>query len=384
MKLHEHEAKEVLEGHGLETPSRELQFGKDYVVKAQVLANDRKEKGLIKFASNLEEAEAIKQEVIGAEFRGQEVEDAVIEEKIDFEEEYYVSFIYDTDTRKPAMIFSREGGTGIEDRDAEKLPLEDDSQFRFRQFLKEQGFEGKQIVKLGMKLQKIFRVFLEEDARMVEINPLAKTEDGYVVLDAMMDLDDDASYRHDRDLPDRSDLGREKTERELKAEKIDEDDHRGVAGKYTELDGDIGMMLAGGGASLTNMDALIEYGGEPANYTEYGGNPPREKVYRLSKVIMSKPGLKGLWHVGGTANNTDIFRTMKGFVQALEEVEPDYPIVVRRDGPNADEAFELLREKREELDLDMKLFRNDTPMTKTAETLMEMVEEHGRRKNDGE
>lgn len=273
------------------------------------------------------------------------------------------------------MIFSEEGGSGIEDREASKLPLGDSSQFRFRQFLKEQGFEGKEIIKLGSVLQKLFKAFLEEDARLLEVNPLAKTEDGYIILDAMMDLDDDASYRHDRDLPDRSDLGREKTSRELRAEKIDEEDHRGIAGKYTELEGDIGMMLAGGGASLTNMDALIEYGGEPANYTEYGGNPPTEKVYKLSKVIMSKD-LNGLWHVGGTANNTDILRTMKGFIQALEEERPDYPIVIRRDGPHADEAFEFLREKKEELDLNMKLFRNDKPMTESAEDLMEMVKEY--------
>jgi len=122
------------------------------------------------------------------------------------------------------------------------------------------------------------------------------------------------------------------------------------------------------------MDALIEYGGEPANYTEYGGNPPTEKVYKLSKVIMSKE-LNGLWHVGGTANNTDVERTMDGFIQALREIEPDYPIVVRRDGPHADEAFEKLREVKEELNLDMKLFRNDKPMTESAEDLMEMVKE---------
>ena len=374
MKLHEHEAKDILEQRGLKTPFRKLEEGKEYVVKAQLLTNKRADMGAIKYAKNVEEAEALKQEMMGAEFKGIEPEKALIEEKIDFEEEYYVSFIYDTDTRKPAMIFSREGGSGIESREASKLPLEDDSQFRFRQFLKEQGFEGKEIIKLGITLQKIFKAFLEEDARMLEVNPLAKTDDGYVVLDAMMDLEDDASYRHDRDFPERTATGEEKTERELRAEKIDEDDHRGVAGKYTELDGDIGMMLAGGGASLTNMDALIEYGGEPANYTEYGGNPPTEKVYELSKVIMSKD-LNGLWHVGGTANNTDILRTMKGFVQALEEERPDYPIVIRRDGPHADEAFELLREKKEELGLNMKLFRNDTPMTKTAETLMEMIED---------
>ncbi len=376
MKLHEHEAKQILEEYGLNTPSQELEENQEYVVKAQVMANNRKEIGAIKFAKDLEEAEALKQEMTGAEFKGVEPEKVLIEERMDIGKEYYASFMYDTDSRSPVMMFSKEGGTGVEDREAEKLVLEDDSQFRFRQFLKEQGVEGKTIVKLGATLKKLFKAFLEEDARLLEINPLASTEKGFNVVDAMMELEDDASYRRDREFPERTATGEEKTERELEAEKIDEDDHRGIAGKYTELEGDIGMMLAGGGASLTNMDALIEYGGEPANYTEYGGNPPTEKVYRLSKVIMSKPGLNGLWHVGGTANNTDIYRTMKGFVQALEEVEPDYPIVIRRDGPNADKAFEMLREKKEELDLNMKLFRNDKPMTESAEDLMQMVEKH--------
>jgi len=378
VKLQEHEAKEILENQGLMVPSQELQSEGSYVVKAQVLMNNRKERGAVKFVDGLEDAKEFKQEMIGAEFDGHVADKVLIEEQVDFDEEYYVSFMYDTDTRNPVMIFSREGGTGIEGRKASKLVLEDDSQFRFRNFLSKQGFEGKEILELGMALQKLFQAFLEEDARLLEINPLAKTEDGYVVLDAMMDLEDDASYRHKWDYPDRTVMNREKTEREIKAEKIDEDDHRGVAGKYTELEGDIAMMLAGGGASLTNMDAIIEYGGKPANYTEYGGNPPTEKVYRLSKVIMSKPGLKGLWHVGGTANNTDVERTMDGFIQALREEEPEYAIVIRRDGPHAEEAFEKLREVKEELDLNMKLFRNDKPMTESAKDLMDMVENQNR------
>ena len=372
MKLYENEAKKILKENGLNTPGQE---GESYVVKAQVLANHRKERGGIKFAENREEAEKLGEEMKGLEIDGQEVENVLIESQVDFSEEYYVSFMYDTETRNPVMIFSSEGGTGIEDRKASKLVLEDDSQFRFRQFLKSQGFEGKTIIKLAMELQDLFQAFLQEDARLLEVNPLAKTVDGFVVLDAMMDLEEDASYRHDRDYPERNAEGGEKTDREKRAEKIDQDDHRGVAGKYTELDGDIGMMLAGGGASLTNMDAIIEYGGKPANYTEYGGNPPTEKVYKLSKVIMSKPGLKGLWHVGGTANNTDVERTMDGFIKALQEEKPEYPIVVRRDGPHADEAFEKLREVKEELDLNMKLFRNDKPMTESAKDLMEMVGE---------
>ncbi len=372
MKLYENEAKELLERYGLETPGRDSD---SYVVKAQVLAKNRKQNDGIKFGDSLEKAESIAEEMKGSEVNSHQVEDVLIEEKVDFDQEYYVAFLYDTDTRSPALIFSNQGGSGIENRETDKLSFDTLDQWRIRQFLKTHGVESSELVGLASAIEKIGKTFLEEDARMVEVNPLVKTEEGFVVLDAMADLDDDASYRHSRDYPERSAFGREKTGREMKAEKIDEDDHRGIAGKYTELEGDIGMMLAGGGASLTNMDAIKSYGGEPANYTEYGGNPPTEKVYKLSKVIMSKQ-LNGLWHVGGTANNTDIYRTMKGFCKALREEKPDYPIVVRRDGPNADKAFELLREVRGEIGLNMKLYRNDTPMTETGKTLMEMVEKY--------
>ena len=372
MKLFENEAKKLLEGYGLSTPDLEAD---EYVVKAQVLAKNRKKYGGIKFASSRQEADVIAEEMKCRKVNGHEVNKVLIEERKDFSKEYYIGVLYDTDVRKPVLLFSENGGSGVEDREVQKLALEDYDQWRIRRFLKEQGVSSDELVKLGITIYRICKCFFEEDARMIEVNPLVKTEEGYVVLDAMIDLEDDASYRHDRAYEDRSEFGRDKTEREIRAEKIDEDDHQGIAGKYTELDGDIAMMLAGGGASLTNMDALIEYGGKPANYTEYGGNPPTEKVYKLTKVILSKPGLKGCWHVGGTANNTDIYRTMKGFCQALEEIEPDYPIVVRRDGPNADKAFELLRETREKLDLDMKLYRNDTSMTQTANVLMDMIQQ---------
>lgn len=370
MKLYEYEAKEVLQDYGLETPGKKAER---LVVKAQVLAKNRKKHGGVKFAESREEAERFAEVMKGSEVNGHRVEEVLTEERIEFFSEYYVSVLYDTDVREPVLLFGKEGGSGVEDRKVERLVLEDCEQWRFRQFLKENGFEGRKMVKLALQLEKITECFFQEDIRMLEVNPLVETSEGFVVLDSMMELDDDASYRRDREFPERSNFGREKTEREKRAEKIDENDHRGVAGKYTELEGDIGMMLAGGGASLTNMDALIESGGKPANYTEYGGNPPTEKVYRLSKVIMSKK-LNGLLHVGGTANNTDVYRTMKGFCKALREEEPSYPIVVRRDGPNADKAFELLRDVREDLDLDMKLFRNDKPMTESSKELMEMVE----------
>lgn len=377
MKLHEYESKELLQEYGLEVPSRDIEESEEgYVIKAQILSNSRKEMGAVRFAESLREAEVEKQEILGAEFKGREPEKAIIEEKVLIQQEFYVAFIYDTDSRSPALLFSSDGGSGVEQREVYKLPLSQvDAEERIEEFLRDSGFGEAE--NLAATLQRLYQVFLEEDARMLEVNPLVQNSDGFVVVDAMIELEDDAAFRHDWDYQERTATGEEKTARELRAQKIDEDNHQGVAGKYIELDGDIGMMLAGGGASLTNMDAMMEYGGEPANYTEYGGNPPEEKVYRLSKVIMDKPGLKGLWHVGGTANNTNIYRTMKGFCRALEEEEPEYPIVVRRDGPNADRAFELLRETRDKLDLNMKLYRNDTPMTQTAEKLMEMIEDEG-------
>jgi citryl-CoA synthetase large subunit len=359
VKLYEHEAKKLLEKRGLKAPENN---GEAYVVKAQVLASDRKKHGGIKFAESKKEAEKIAEEMKKSKIKGHEVNEVLIEEQIDIQEEYYMAFLWDTELRRPVMLFSEDGGSGIENREVQKTELGEENNF---EELEED---------LRPVAEKLFEVFLEEDIEFLEINPLAFEGEDFAVVDAMIELEDDASFRHEWDFPERTEFAREKTEREIEAEKIDEDDHRGVAGKYTELEGDIGMMLAGGGASLTNMDALIEAGGKPANYTEYGGNPPTEKVYRLSKIIMSKE-LNGLLHVGGTANNTNILRTMKGFIQALREEKPDYPIVVRRDGPQADEAFELLLEVREELGLDMKLYRNDLPMTESAEKLMEMIEE---------
>lgn len=370
MKLLEKEGKDLLSKYGLETPNKD---GEAYVVKAQVPTTNRKDENGIVFCNSYSEAEKAAKELKNKVIGGFPVDDVLIEEKIDIEKEFYVSFLYDTNLRSIVMLFSDEGGSNIENKNISKMIIEEGYSFEFIEFLTKQNIET-DILKLATTLKKLYSCFKQEDMLLLEINPLAKTEKSFVCVDAMIELDDDASYRHDREKSDRSVFGRDKTERELEAEEIDKNDHQGIAGKYIELDGNIGMMLAGGGASLTNMDALIKYGGTPANYTEYGGNPTTEKVYKLSKIIMSKPDLEGLWHVGGTANNTDIYRTMKGFCQALEEINPSYPIVIRRDGPNADKAFKLLRETKEELDLNMRLYRNTKPMTETAKILMEMIE----------
>src|SRR3989338_4478887 len=143
--------------------------------------------------------------------------------------------------------------------------------------------------------------------KTVEINPLVEDKNGdLIAADAVVVLDDDGLKRHKFNFPKRTGL-REQTPREIAAKKIDEDDYKGVAGKtFVDLEGDIAVLASGGGASIVAMDALLSYGGKPANYTEYSGNPSAEKVKKLTQVVLSKPNLHGLWIVGGTANFTRI------------------------------------------------------------------------------
>jgi len=157
--------------------------------------------------------------------------------------------------------------------------------------------------------------------------------------------------------------------------KIDEGEnyYRGTAGKYIEMDGDIAVLFSGGGASIANMDALFQVGLKPANYTEYSGNPPREKVSQLAKIVLSKPGLRGLWIAGGVANFTDIVATFSGIIDALDEVKPTYPIVIRRAGPNEEEGKRLMRECAQRNNLNLKIFGKEVSMGATATALVDMI-----------
>ncbi|MBI2003025.1 MAG: hypothetical protein HYS76_00360, partial [Candidatus Wildermuthbacteria bacterium] len=147
---------------------------------------------------------------------------------------------------------------------------------------------------------------------------------------------------------------------------------------FVDLQGDIAVLASGGGASLVNIDALMHFGGRPANYVEYSGNPPASVVDELTMRVLSKPGLKGCWVVGGTANFTDIYETMLGFVQGLRKVrpKPSFPIVIRRDGPRQQEAFLMLKEVGEKEGYDFHVFGPETSMSESARIVVELSYEH--------
>lgn len=379
MNLFEFEGKNLFEKHSIRVPRRALvralhdvesayvSIGvSDVVVKAQILAGKRGKSGGVKFCATLEEVRAAVESLLGTTLRGYEVKAVLIEEKLAIAEEHYLSITYDTSVRAPLFVYSSAGGMEIEDVQSEQI---------IRRTLDVRTLDTPGVQPFAAEL---WSCFLAEDARVVETNPLVKTVDGvWYAADAKVALDDDAFFRHPewKELEPRTSLPRPPTSREITAAKIDEGEayYRGTASKYIELDGDIAILFSGGGASIANMDALIKAGGKPSNYTEYSGNPPREKVAALAKVVLSKPGLRGLWIAGGVANFTNVAETFQGIVDALDEVKPAYPIVIRRAGPSEEEGMRIMKECAERNGLNMKLFGKETSMSETAGVLMEMV-----------
>jgi len=336
------------------------------VLKAQVLSGKRANAGGVLRVEKEEELEQKLKELFNKIVNGEKVERILVEEAVEIEKEYYLSFSYSTETRGPVMTFG-EGGTGAEGKGAKTYSVDILS-----------GYNGENIpAELAETAIKLWEVFLKYDCELAEINPLVIDKTGKVwALDSKVILDDDGDFRREEKFPERNLFGRAPTDAEIEARKIDKRDHRGTAGSvYWDLDGDIAVLAAGGGGSIVNMDALIALGGKPANYTEHSGNPPREKLKKLTKIILSKTGLKGLWIVGGTANFTDIYETLMGVVEGLREVKPkpNFPIVIRRGGPRDKEAFEALKEIGKKEGFDFRLYGRETPMTSTAKIMVDLA-----------
>lgn len=406
MLLFEFEGLELFDKCGIKTPRRQLLESKDpstplgmtgaVVLKVQVLSGKRAEGGGIVIVKGKEESlpagkAGVKGEVeklFQKTVNGEKVTRILVEEMVEFEKEYYLSFSYDTQSRGAIFTFG-EGGTGAEGKGATSYPVD---------IIK--GYRGENIpAELQDTAIKLWEVFTKYDCELAEINPLVISsvipseeerrveessqlptvgrDDKLVyALDAKVILDDDADFRREVKFPERNLFGRAPTEAEVEARKIDEGDHRGTAGSvYWDLDGDIAVLAAGGGGSVVNMDALIACGGRPANYTEHSGNPPREKLKKLTKIILSKPGLKGLWIVGGTANFTDIYETLSGVIEGLREVnpKPKFPIVIRRGGPRDEEAFAMLKEVAKNEGFDLHIYGRETPMTSTAKIMVDLA-----------
>ncbi len=403
MKLLEYRGKELLKAAGIKVPPGIVTDNKSYinlsfhkeryrdfffehkevVIKAQVVIGRRKKNGLILEADDFGESLKAIDGLYGKRWNGTPIDTLLIEKKLDVKAEYYLSILWDTRSKGPLLLLGK-GGIDVEqDVKRGERParlalsvLDTLHDYQARALAKQAGFTGRMMTGMAAFVQKAYWCFLHYDCRILEINPVILTTDGLLYAgDAKVTVDDSGVARQEAfkdvtEIEDTSVL----TERALEARKIDYHDHRGVAGKtFVELDGDIAVLASGGGGSLTVMDAILEAGGKPANYVEYSGDPPKEKVRKLTTVTLGKPGLKGCLVVGGRANFTDIYETLSGFAEGVLDLKklPKYPIVVRRSGPRDKEAFVMLKEFAAKHKLDLTLYGEEIPMSEAAKVMVQ-------------
>lgn len=347
MKLYEFEGADLLEKYQIPVPKRQVITSAEdetfipppFVLKAQVLFCDRKKAGGILFVNKKSDFRKTLKNLLGKSILGERVEKVLIEEKIEKMAEYYISFSFSGAARAPALSLSTKGGSGINGAFVYPVNMTVGVEpFFIRQALSKSGFPSKDINSLSDIILNLWKLFTEEKVILAEINPLLKTSDGkFFACDA----------------------------------KIDYGKRRAVE----NMDGDIAIIASGGGASLINIDALLLAGGRPANYAEYSGNPKAELVEKITKEVLLKPDIKACWVVGGTASFTDIYETMKGFTEGLKKVnpKPNFPFVIRRDGPRAKEAQKFLADFAKKEGYDFFIYGFETPMVETAKIVVELA-----------
>ncbi len=367
MRLLECEAKEILNKYQIVTPSGsavasvgKLDVKPPLILKAQVPIGGRGKSGGILEASTNKEAKIKIEQLLSTWVRGYKSRKILMEEKLDIDREFFMAITYDTVAKAPLAIFSREGGVDIEalaEREPEKVNRELFSlrsrlpEYRAREIISETGLSGRLLLGLGNILSRLANIFADYDATLAEINPLALTRDGQLVaLDCHLEIDDDALFRHQElaklaETENRFQSERSMTEFERKAAEIDQLDHRGVAGRVIEFDGSMGLIIGGGGASLTAFDAVQSHGGKPANYCEIGGNPSVLKVKELTRLLLSKPNVQKIAVIMNVVSNTRVDLVARGIVKGILEAGKNPAKTVaafRVPGAWEEEGFQIL------------------------------------------
>ncbi|UCH06840.1 MAG: acetate--CoA ligase family protein [Deltaproteobacteria bacterium] len=367
MRLLEYESKEILAKRGIPTPASivvsspgRVSLPPPVVIKAQIPLGGRQKAGGVVEALDKKEAEHKIEQMLSRTVRGYRVNKVLVEEKLDIAQEFYLGITYDTVAKEPIAIFSTEGGVDIEElaeKEPEKVQKRHFSvrnglpEYMAREIISQTNITGRTLLGLSNIFSLLANAFLENDATIAEINPLAQTRDGRrVALDCHLEIDDDALYRNPgiaekEKNPHRVEGGRTASAFEKKAAEIDNLDQRGVAGRLIEFDGNLGLIIGGGGASLTAFDAVQRHGGHPANYCEIGGNPTVLKTKELTKHILSKPGVEKIAVIMNVVSNTRVDLIARGVIKGILEVgrDPSETLsVFRVPGAWEKEGFKIL------------------------------------------
>ena len=361
MNIHEHQAKEILKQYGAPVSngvvilnSSEIEDkinllkSKEFVVKAQIHAGGRGKAGGIKLVKNLEELKKESNDMLGKVLvthqtgpNGKEVKRLYIEEASDILKEFYISCLVDRESSKIAFISSTEGGMDIEKVAAEtpekiittKIDLKDKVEERdVDKIIEIFNFNKKQKIVASKLVQILYKILIEKDATLIEINPLIISKDKKLIcLDAKMNFDDNAIFRQPEILSLRD--FNEEEPAEIEASKND------LA--YIKLNGSIGCMVNGAGLAMATMDIIKLYGSEPANFLDVGGGASKEKVSAAFKLILSDKNVKGiLINIFGGIMRCDIIA--QGVIDAAKETNLNVPLVVRLAGTNFKEGKSIL------------------------------------------
>ena len=372
MNIHEYQAKALLRDYGApvsdgrvvlraeeaKTAASQLD-GPLWVVKAQIHAGgrgkghfkeaDAGEKGGVRLTRSVEEAAQEAARMLGRTLvtkqtgpAGKQVNRIYIEDGAGIDREFYLALLVDRQTSRVSFVCSTEGGMDIEDVAAKTPdrilsfsvdPATGYQGFHGRRIAFELGLEGRQVKQCVALMGTLYKLFVEKDCEMLEINPLILTDTGELkCLDAKMGFDSNAIYRH-------ADIAalRDETEedpKELAASKFDLN--------YISLDGEIGCMVNGAGLAMATMDIIKLYGSSPANFLDVGGGATREKVTEAFKIITSDPNVKGiLVNIFGGIMRCDVIA--EGVVEAVKEVGLKVPLVVRLEGTNVEKGKEIIR-----------------------------------------
>ena len=361
MNIHEYQAKQVLSKYGVPVPNGEVANsaveavekakslgGNKWVVKAQLHSGARGKAGGVKLCTSEQEIVDLCNNLLGKNLvthqtgpEGKMVSSMYVEEASDIAKELYFSIVLDRSTEKATIITSTEGGMDIEEvaqKNPEKIstinidPGLGIQAFQARKLVYSLNLPKEAVAQATRTIMSCYRCLLETDANQLEINPLILTKDNNIVcLDAKMNFDDNALFKHP-EIMELRDLNEEE-ETEIEASKHD------LA--YIKLDGSIGCMVNGAGLAMATMDIIKLYGEEPANFLDVGGGASKEKVSAAFKIILSDKNVKGiLINIFGGIMRCDVLA--KGLVEAAREIKINVPLVVRLAGTNFEEGKKIL------------------------------------------
>ncbi|MFT7823147.1 MAG: ADP-forming succinate--CoA ligase subunit beta [Sulfurimonas sp.] len=363
MNIHEYQAKQIFQKYGVPTPrgiiantpdeaaKNAAELGGDiWVVKAQIHAGGRGLGGGVKLAKSIDEVRTLADEILGMTLvthqtgpEGKLVQKVYIEEGADIKDELYLGVVLDRAKEMPVLMASTEGGMEIE-KVAEETP-EKIIKVAVDPAIGFQGFHGRELV-FGLGItdkkeqkkfidfaSKLYKVYMENDAELIEINPLIKTGAGdFLALDGKMGFDDSALGRH----PDIEDM------RDISEEDPDEREAGRYGLSYVALDGEIGCMVNGAGLAMGTMDTINYMGGTPANFLDVGGSANAETVAKGFEIILKNPSVKAIFvNIFGGIVRCD--RIANGILEATKMTDVHVPVIVRLDGTNAPEAAEILK-----------------------------------------